>query len=84
MQEFMRKFTQLNGIKANVILDHCLFDRQAFHCDELQIINDDVKIGVILMGQEKFLYKQDVKVAEVQGDTYMVSDGRLGIIVNKL
>lgn len=84
MQEFMRKFTQLNGVKAEVILEHCLFDRQVFHCDELQTINDDERIGLVLMGREIFLYKQDVKVVEVQGDTCMVSDGRMGIIVNKM
>jgi hypothetical protein len=84
MQEFMRKFTQLNGIAAKVVLEHCLFDRQVFVCNELQTINDDERIGLVLKGQEMFLYKQDVKVAEIQGNMYMVSDGRMGIVVNKL
>lgn len=84
MQEFMRKFTQLNGIGAKVILEHCLFDRQVFVCDELQTINDDERIGLTLKGQSIFMYKQNVKVAEMQGDMYTISDGRLTIIVNKL
>ena len=84
MQQFMRKFQQLNGVEAKVVLEHCLFDKQRFYCRQLQTINDNERIGVILKGQDKFMYKQDVKVVEIQGDTYRVSDGRLTIIVNKL
>lgn len=84
MQEFMRKFEQLNGVRAKVILEHCLFDRQVFLCDKLQTINDDERIGLILKDREIYMYKRNVKVAEVQGDEYRVSDGRLTIIVNKL
>ena len=84
MQQFMRKFQRLNGVEAKVILEHCLFDRQAFNCDKLQTINDDERIGLILKGGQIFMYKRNVKVAEVQGDTYTISDGRFTIIVNKL
>ena len=84
MQRFVRKFEQLNGVKAKVILEHLLFDGQVFLCDKLQTINDDERIGLILKGGQIFMYKQNVKVAEVQGNTYRVSDGRLAIIVNKL
>ena len=84
MQRFVRKFEQLNGVKAKVILEHLLFDGQVFLCDKLQTINDDERIGLILKGGQIFMYKQNVKVAEVQGDEYRVSDGRLTIIVNKL
>jgi hypothetical protein len=80
----MRKFIQLNGVKARVVLEHCLFDRQVFLCEELQTINDDERIGLVLKDREIYMYKSDVKVAEVRGNTYKVSDGRLAIIVNKL
>lgn len=84
MQKFMRKFEQLNGVRAKVVLEHLLFDGQVFLCDKLQTINDDERIGLILKGGQIFMYKRNVKVAEVQGDEYRVSDGRLTIIVNKL
>ena len=86
MQEFMRKFTQLNGMGTRVILEHCLFDRQALDCDELQMINDDERVGLILKSHQIFMYKQNVKVAEVHDNIYMISDGRLTItiIMNKL
>ena len=84
MEEFMRKFTQLNGVEARVVLEHCLFDGQRFYCRQLQTINDDKRIGVLLRDHEIYMNKQDVKVAEVQGDKYVISDGRLTIYVNKL
>jgi hypothetical protein len=84
MQQFMRKFTQLNGVRAKVLLKHCLFDRQVFVCNELQTINDDERIGLMLKDQEIFLYKQDVMVTDLLENIYTISDGRLTIIVNKL
>ena len=84
MQQFMRKFEQLNGVEAKVVLDHCLFDNQRFYCRQLQTINDDERIGLILKGRAIYVYKQNVKVAEVKDDVYRMSDGRLTIIVNKL
>ena len=84
MQEFMRKFEQLNGVKAKILVEHCLFDKQVFICDELQTINDNERLGVVLKDQPIFMYKQNVRVAEIQGDTYTMSDGRLALIVNKL
>ena len=84
MQQFMRKFAQLNGVEAKVVIEHCLFDNQRFYCRQLQTINDDERIGVLLKGHAIFMYKQNVNVAEVKDDVYTLSDGRLTIIVNKL
>lgn len=82
----MRKFEQLNGVVARVLLKHCLFDRQAFYCEKLQTINDDKRVGIVLKGREIFVYKQDIRAAEMHNDVYTVSDGRMTItiIVNKL
>ena len=84
MEEFLRKFIQLNGVEARVKIEHCLFDNQRFYCRQLQTINDDEKIGVLLRDNSIFIYKRNVKVAEVNDDVYTLSDGRLTIIVNKL
>ena len=64
MQEFMRKFEQLNGVEAKVVLEHRLFDGQVFHCDELKTINDNERIGLKIKGKQIFMYKSNVKVAE--------------------
>jgi hypothetical protein len=80
MQEFLRKFTQLNGVEAKVLVEHCLFDKQVFLCDELQTINDD-RIGLMLKGREIFMYKHNVKVADWSGKVCNISDGRLTITI---
>ena len=72
---------QLNGVKAQILLEHHLFGRQCFDCDKLQTVNNDEKIGVVLKGQEKYINKHDVKVAEVTNDTYVLSDGRMTITI---
>lgn len=84
MEEFLRKFTQLNGKKVRVVLEHCLFDDQVFYCDELQTINDNERIGAVLKEREIFVDKPNVKVAEERNSMYVVSDGRLTITVYKL
>lgn len=81
MQQFMRKFAQLNGREGRVILEHCLFDGQRFYCRNLQTINDDKRIGVVLQGHEIFMDMQDIKVAEEQDNEYILSDGSLTITI---
>ena len=81
MEEFLRKFTQLNGVEAEVILEHVLFDSQRFICPSLKTISDDEKVGVLLRSHKIFMYKQNLKVAEVQDNVYKMSDGRLTITV---
>lgn len=81
MEEFLRK---LDGAEVKVVLEHSLFDKQKFYCSKLQTINDDKRIGVLLRGSEIFMYKQDVKVIEINNDTYTMSDGRLTINIIKL
>lgn len=79
MQQFMRKFTQLNGQMAKVVLEHRFFDYQVFYCDELQTISDDQRIGVVIKKRKIFMDKQDVKTATVKSGMYRISDGRLTI-----
>ena len=84
MEKFMRKFLQLNGKKAKILLEHYLFDKQIHYCEELHIINDDERIGTRIKDSDIFLYKQDIKIEKSNDDTFIISDGRLTIIVNKL
>ena len=85
MQQFMREFPQLNGIKAKVLLKHELFGRQLHNCDAVRIINDD-RIGIIIKNQPIFVYKQDVSYVNIDNNTYTISDGILtiSIYMNKM
>ena len=82
----MRKFLQLNNKKAKILLEHCLFDKQTYYCENMQIINDDKRIGLILKNQELFMYKQDIKLTKAYENMFVLSDGRLQmtIIVSKV
>ena len=86
MEEFMRKFLQLNNKNAKILLEHCLFDKQMHYCENMQIINDDKIIGIILKNQEIFVSKQDIKLAKAYDNMFILSDGRLQmtIIVSKV
>ena len=82
MQEFMRKFEQLNGKMAKVILDHCMFGKQIIYCDNLQTINDDKRAGLVLKNQSIYVDKRHLKELSIDGDKYTMSDDRFTIIVN--
>lgn len=85
MEGFLRKFTQLDGKMGKVILDHCLFGKQVFYCDNLQTINDDRRVGLVLKNQSVYVDKQHIKTMVADDDKYSLSDDRLiiTVIVNK-
>ena len=80
------KWDQLNGLRGKVALKHLLFGEQQYGCDELQVINNDEKIGIVVKGAELFVYKQKVVDFCADGNTYTVGDDMLEIkvVVNKL
>lgn len=80
------KWDQLQGLRGKVALKHLLFGEQQYGCDELQVINDDEKIGIVVKGAELFVYKQKVVDFCADGNIYTVGDDMLEIrvIVNKL
>lgn len=85
----MRKYDewkQLQGLRGEVVLKHLLFGEQQYRCDELQVINNDEKIGVVVKGAELFVYKQKVVEFCTSGNMFVVGDDLLEIkvIVNKL
>ena len=80
------KWDQLNGLRGKVALKHLLFGEQQYGCNELQVINNDEKIGIVVKGAELFVYKQKVVDFCADGNTYTVGDDMLEIkvVVNKL
>jgi hypothetical protein len=85
----MRKYdewNQLQGLRGKVTLKHLLFGEQQYGCDELQVVNDDEKIGIVVKGTELFVYKQKVVEFCTSGNMFVVGDDLLEIevIVNKM
>ena len=80
------KWNQLNGLRGKVMLKHLLFGDQQYGCDELQVVNDDEKVGIVVKGTELFVYKQKVVEFCTSGNMFVVGDDMLEIevIVNKV
>lgn len=79
MQKFSEQFKKLEGYGGMVVLEHSIFDRQVHYCDEIHILEDADRIGLVIKDQEIFVYKQGVKTAEVLGSMYVISDDMLTI-----
>ena len=75
------EWDQLQGLCGKVTLKHLLFGEQQYGCDELQVINNDEKIGIVVKGAELFVYKQKVVEFCISGNMYVVGDDMLKIKV---
>ena len=74
---FSEHLRQSENKKAKVLLEHCLFDKQVFYCDELHIIDDNERIGARIKYQDIFVYKKDIKLTKAIDNMFIISDGRL-------
>lgn len=83
---FFENFNLIENCKAKILLEHCLFGKQLHHCANVQVINDEERLGVILKNQEIFLYKKHITYTKMCDRLIVVSDGQLTITitVNKL
>ena len=81
MQQFMRKFTQLNGEVATITLDHCWFGKQRFETQELKFICDSRRLGLVLRGQDVFILKEQLCEVELKDDAAMFADDKLKILI---
>ena len=80
------KWDELQGLKGKVAIKHQLFGIQQYGCDELQVVNDHERIGVVVKGAVLFVYKQKVVEFCASGNVYTVGDDlqEIEVIVNKM
>ena len=79
------KWDELKGKNCIVVIKHILFDEQRYHCDGLQIINDERRLGVMIKGRALFVYKNEMVDFAVNDNAYMAKDKIMKItIVNKM
>ena len=83
---FSEQFNLIENCKAKILLEHVFFGKQVHYCDQMHIINDDQRIGLILKNQAIFINKQNAKVTKHYENMFVIADDRLQItiIVNKL
>jgi predicted metallo-beta-lactamase superfamily hydrolase len=81
MGEFIRKFTQLNGRTATIILEHKLFDKQNFEAQEVNVFEDKDRLGLIIKGQAVFIYKDRLRLMELRDHIVEFADDKLKISI---
>ena len=81
MENFIRKFTQLNGRTATITLEHCWFDKQRFEAQEVNVFEDEECLGLILKGQAAFIYKDRLQSVEMRDGFVEFSDDKLKILI---
>lgn len=81
MGEILRRFMQLNGQLATITLEHCWFGKQQFEAEQVNVIEDAERLGVVLHGQEKFVYKDRLKFMDMQDGLVEFADDKLRILI---
>ena len=81
MGEFIRKFMQLNGKLATIILEHCWFGVQQFVAEQVNVLEDAERLGVVLHGQDKFVYKNRLQFMDMQDGIVEFADDKLKILI---
>lgn len=81
MGEVIRKFTQLNGHTATIMLEHKLFGKQQFEAQEVNVLDDDDRLGLILHGQGVYVYKQRLQSMELRDHFVEFADDKLKILI---
>lgn len=81
MKEFIRKFLQLNGRMATIVLEHGLFDSQKFEAQEIKVFEDDERLGLVLHGQDVFVYKKRLRSMELRDHIVEFADDKLKFLI---
>ncbi len=81
MENFIRKFTQLNGRAATIILEHCWFGKQTFEAQEVNVLEDEDRLGLILHGQGVYAYKQRLQKFMLDDNVVEFADDKLRISI---
>lgn len=81
MGEVIRKFTQLNGHTATIILEHKLFDKQKFEAQEVNVFEDKDRLGLIIKGQAVFIYKERLRSMELRDHIVEFADDKFKILI---
>ena len=71
-------------MRGKVLLNHNSFGQRIYRCEKINVVNDDDKIGVRLMGQDLYILKKDIKISKVSDKMIILADDimQITIIVN--
>lgn len=80
MNKFIKKLYNLNGKKIKIVTIHKLFGRDEYRC-ELNLINDEKRIGFRLLNSEIYLLKDEVSFFNEIGEAFCFRDDLMEIIM---
>lgn len=80
MNKFIKQLYSLNGKKIKIVTTHKWFGRDEYRC-ELNLINDEKRIGFKIMNSEIYLFKNEVSVFGEAGGTFYFQDDLMEIIM---
>ena len=71
-------------MRGKVLLNYNLFGQKIYRCEKINVVNDDDKIVVRLMGQDLYILKKDIKISKVSDKMIILADDimQITIIVN--
>lgn len=72
---------QLNGKLATITLEHCWFGDQKFDVEKVNVIEDTERLGLVLHGQDKFVYKNKLQFMDMQDGIVEFADDKLKISI---
>ena len=86
MTEFIHYFTQLQGLSGKILMEHSFFGKRIYRCEQFDVINNDDKIGLHLMGQDVYMHKRDIKQYKMHKKMLVMADDflQITIIVNEM
>jgi hypothetical protein len=86
LTEFIHYFTQITGLNGKVLMEHSFFGKRIYRCEKFDVINDDERIGLRIMGQDIYVRKGDIRLQKVYDKVYILADEllQLTIIVNEM
>ena len=80
MNKFVKKLSNLNGKKVKIITIHKLFGRDEYRC-ELNLINDERRIGFKLLNSEIYLLKNEIIFFNEISGSFCFKDNLMEIVM---
>jgi hypothetical protein len=86
LTEFIHYFTKIDGLSGKILMEHVFFGQRVYRCERFNIINDDEKIGIRVMGQDVCIRKSDMQLHKMYDKMFVFADNflQLTIIVNEM
>ena len=77
----MENFVAVNDKPGKIVVKHKLFGMQRYCCERIQTMNGSDRLGVIIKGQEIFIYKRHLNDVTFERGMITFADDKLTIAI---